>query len=178
MIKAFLLTSTLFLFASCGNILKNDVVNKTSSTRQHTTTAAAFKPYVEKFEAYGKSELGSESFKVGDVPINFGDTENDDFDGVCFTYPNGDKEIIIKKSWWDRNSETQREILILHELGHCQLGRTHDEQKAEVDGKEVPVTIMNSTIPLSSHYKDYKDGYLNELYTHGKTKMLNALTKR
>ncbi len=166
---------SLFFLASCGNVLKKDVVNK-DSKRQYASTNAAFKPYVDKFEAYGKKELASDNFTVSDVPINFGDTENEAFDGVCFTYTNGDKEIIIKKEWWDKNSETQREILILHELGHCSLGRTHDEEKAQVDGKAIPVTIMNSTIPLSSQYKDYKEGYLSELYTHGKEKMISALS--
>jgi hypothetical protein len=175
MLRLILTITFMLAFTSCGKLLGNDHVNK-DAKRQYSTTNSVFNSYIATYEAQGKAQLKTDNFNVGDIPINFGDTEDDKYDGVCFTYPNGDKEIIIKKSWWDKTSETQKELMIFHELGHCHLGRTHDEQVVNHEGRDIPVTIMNPTIPLSSWYNEYKDGYITEFFTYEKAKMLSALT--
>jgi hypothetical protein len=112
---------------------------------------------------------------VVDIPINFGDPENEQFAGVCFVYPDGKKEIIIQKEIWDNINYVQKQVLIFHELGHCALGRSHDDETTTVDGKKVKTSIMNSVIPTSEDYKAYENGYLKELFTYSKTALLNAI---
>ncbi len=45
--------------------------------------------------------------------------------GEC-QYGVGWREITIDSTYWNRASEIERTVLILHELGHCYCGRDHD----------------------------------------------------
>lgn len=47
--------------------------------------------------------------------------------GVC-TWDNGPK-IYISKSFWEYSSNYVRKALIYHEIGHCVLGKGHDDEQ-------------------------------------------------
>ena len=154
----------LMLLSSCGLPFGQDSVKK-SGFRMYSTTNPAFSSHIQNFESKAKSELGLASYSIGDVPINFGDTEDPKFDGVCFTYPNGQKEVVIKKAWWDGASPTAREVLIFHELGHCALGRTgHTNGTISHGGNTFKLSIMHEKVPRSVEYNQFKSGYHNELF--------------
>ena len=92
---------------SCSAI--SDFVENREGGRKFNTSNPVFDKYIYRFEKYGQFYKKDKYFHVGDIPINFGDTENPLFDGVCFSYSNGEKEIIIKKSWWDRHEKKEVE---------------------------------------------------------------------
>lgn len=150
------------LLVSCGLPLKH--AKSSNGTRQFTSSDSTFSKYITKFETDAKARYGTD-FSVGDIPINFGDTGNDGYDGVCISYSDGTKEIIIEKDWWEDRGETSREMMIYHELGHCRLDRDHDDETIETDDhKIVKMSLMNSILPGPNHYILYKDGYLEELF--------------
>ncbi len=166
----FPLIITIALLSSCGIPLpmqKDLVVKDINAVRQFSTTDPTFSKYVQEFEHNGRRILNDGSFSVGDVPVNFGDTENPNFQGVCFEYPDGTKEVIIKRSWWDNVSEEYRESLIFHELGHCRLGRDHLDTVwfKEETGEEHKHSMMNTIIVSPGTYKDHKEQYQKELFT-------------
>lgn len=167
-----LLTSIFLLsiitLSGCGIPLplqKDLVVKDRNAVRQFATTNPAFNQYVQEFEQRGRVILNDGSFSVGDIPINFGDTENPAFQGVCFEYPDGTKEIIIRESWWQGASDAYRESLVFHELGHCRLGRDHLDDVREVDNINHKVSMMNSVIVPPQTYNQFRDEYLKELFT-------------
>ena len=86
---------------SCSAI--SDFVENKTGGRKFNTTNPVFDKYIARFEKIGKIYTKDQYFHIGDIPVNFGDTENPLYDGVCFSYANGEKEIIIKKSWWDKH---------------------------------------------------------------------------
>jgi len=45
--------------------------------------------------------------------------------GVCCK---ANKKIIIDSGFWDSTTQDQRNLLIMHELGHCDIGREHTPQ--------------------------------------------------
>lgn len=47
--------------------------------------------------------------------------------GRCWKYSNGYRLIEIDRLFWSTASEKDREVLIFHELGHCDLNRGHVE---------------------------------------------------
>lgn len=168
-----LLTSIFFLsiitLSGCGIPLplqKDLVVKDLNAVRQFATTNPVFSEYVQEFEQRGRIIMNDGSFTVGDIPINFGDTENDSFQGVCFEYPDGTKEVIIRQSWWNGASDEYRESLVFHELGHCRLGRDHLDDVRAVGNGTHKVSMMNSIIVAPQNYKDHKDGYHKELFTY------------
>lgn len=55
------------------------------------------------------------------------DLEEPRWIGVCETQINGFR-IAIRKSWWDRNNESDRTELIYHEMAHCMIYKDHEEK--------------------------------------------------
>ncbi len=156
------------LISSCGMpipLKKDFIIRDKQSIRQHSSTDPTFKPYITRFESHGKTHLNDPSFTIGDIPINFGDTENPTFQGVCFEYADGKKEIIIRKNWWNLAPEKYRESLLFHELGHCRLAREHQDEKFDHDGATHKLSLMNSVILLPSNFEEFESAYLRELFT-------------
>jgi hypothetical protein len=152
----------------CGvkTLLSNDNIKSSSASRIHTTSDPAFAEIIKDFEETGKVKLQNPNFTIGDVPVNFGNTENDDFVGVCFTYPDNSKEVIVKKQWWDNASLALRRTLINHELGHCVLNREHhNETKTNHRNIALKSSIMNQEINSYMGVGNYFEGYLHELFT-------------
>lgn len=176
-----LTTITLFLIfvtslSSCGLPLHRDLVVKNKGeVRQFSSTNPLFNNIVSQFEQAGRQYSGNSQFTVSNVPVNFGNTENEKFEGVCFSYPDGTTEVIIREAWWNSASQALKESLLYHELGHCVLGRDHDNETFSVDGTTHKASMMNSVIVNSSKYTSYKAGYLTELFTYSKQVLQTAL---
>lgn len=124
-------------------------------------------PYVKEFEAfYGK--------KVENTSINFTDFLGSSVVGICLSHSkNSDwynsKVIKLDRRYWNESSKSSKEILIFHELGHCELNRDHDDDfiKIKSGSKEVFMskTIMNSYIIDEDKYKENRSYYLIELFS-------------
>ena len=106
----------------------------------------AFVEYVSRFERhYG------EAVEVG---VNFGSLK--DAVGICY-YVTGNIE--IDREYWNTHGEAAKEELIFHELGHCVLGREHNEHMIG----DCPASIMYPTLTPGC-YKKHKDYYIKELF--------------
>ena len=155
--------------SSCGMpIIGKHVEKKSGTSRLFSSTDSSFTPYIAQFEAYAKSVTGNSNFSVGDVLVNFGDPEVNTFQGVCYIYSNDLREIIIRRQWWDSASDSDKESLLFHELGHCRLDRDHDDEVNIIGGKSVKMSMMNSIIVLGNDYSNHRPGYLDELFNGNK----------
>lgn len=163
---------------SCGVPLpmqEDIVVKDVGAVRMFSSSDPLFSSYIEKFKQEAKSTLKVDSFDVGDIPINFGDTESDLYQGVCFVYADGEKEIIIRKSWWQEAGEDYKVSLIFHELGHCRLDRSHKDSVYTLsNGDEYKVSLMNSVILSPNDFKNFYKEYLKELFTGDEETIVNA----
>lgn len=146
----------LIFLAACGKTssagLSEDPVSK--EIRKQKTTDPEFETYVVEFEfEYGKS--------VKHIPINFGDLEYNKI-GTCYSWDSGKKEIEIDRDWWDdRSTDSERVVLIFHELGHCALNRSHRNDKRDDD---CPGSIMNSVVIKDDCYLDHEESLIKELF--------------
>lgn len=167
------------LLGACGmpvRTKKNDMVRvKGVTTKQFAQSDSVFQPYIEKFEFHGRQEFSDPNFKVGDIPINFGDTTDPNYDGVCLVYADDTKEIIIRESWWNKAHALQKEMLVFHELGHCRLGRTHDDELIPLNDSEVKASLMHPVIPDTATYEQTRDGYIKELFTYSRNTLMSLL---
>lgn len=159
---------TLFIIiaglSSCGLPFLTDV-RDSGETRQFSTSNPAFDSYKAKFEQEGRARLGQPGFVIGDIPINFGDTEGPYNQGLCIKYSDGTREIIIREAWWETQGESYRESLIFHELGHCRLDRDHHNDETNVGNNSVKSSMMNQYIVAPAIYDPHRDAYLQELFT-------------
>lgn len=119
-----------------------------------------FLPYVRLFEEQGR-------LVVDDIIMEFGDPTDGDGSktnvGVCKIGFTKTPRVIIDPEFWENASNTQREIIVLHELGHCVLERGHDYDK--LDG--CPMSVMYPYLLSNYCYKSFKKAYLDELFTFG-----------
>lgn len=170
------LLGALLFISSCGLPIGRDLVVKNKGeVRQFESTNPLFLSIVSQFEQAGKQYSGDPNFSAGHVPVNFGNTENESFEGVCFSYPDGTTEVIIRESWWNSASQPLRESLLFHELGHCVLNRDHDNETHEANNFNYKASLMNSVIVNSSQYNNHRAGYLTELFTLNKQPLFQSL---
>ena len=71
--------------------------------------------------------------------------------------------VTIDKSFWDQSSQLFREFVVFHELGHCFLGRGHEEG-TNVNG--TCKSIMRSGVEdcRDNYRTTTRAAYLNELF--------------
>lgn len=69
-------------------------------------------------------------------------------------------DILINSDRWPSLGPGRREALLLHELGHCSLGREHEDSFKE--GR--PASIMATYLLDEDTYQANRDEYLKELW--------------
>lgn len=104
-----------------------------------------FETQVHAFEA----RLGH---PVTNVIVEFGEVEHA---ARCDTKLFGTPRVTIRKDLWQYASPTSRELVVFHELGHCVLGKGHEEEK---------VSVMNPVQPPDTIYEHHKEEMLAELF--------------
>jgi hypothetical protein len=127
---------------------------------------AAFAPYVEKFVADAALQgvdLVAE-MRADPVVIQMGSLDylGSGVIGLCETGYGG-RTVTLDPDFWGRISDTQDELLMHHELGHCILYRPHRSTLLST-GREA--SIMNPIIMSSSTYQGNYAYYQNELFTY------------
>lgn len=152
MLRFFSLCSLLIL-VGCG---KNYNPNL---NRPHVNTS--LEAYVNRFVQVAES-LGR-PVALGRIQVEFVETMEGNVIGKC--YPGlMTPRIEINRSYWERPgvSNARRESLMFHELGHCILGRGHDDSL--ISGYGLDKSIMNSIALPSGHYENNWNYYMDELF--------------
>ena len=93
--------------------------------------------------------------------------------GVAGTCQYGEHihHVTVDKSFWDNSSIGFREFVIFHELGHCVLGRGHDESSFS---NGICRSIMRSGTGTcrDAYINEYKDYYIDELFENSDVNVL------
>lgn len=121
----------LISITSCGKPI-NDYVERSGNTIPRKTHPDFYR-FIEKF---------NKDFNVKSLTPIIYSSDVDKFAGACFVWNSGYKEIQISKILWNDYSITQREILIYHELGHCEFNLDHDDLRSIID--LCPESLMRS----------------------------------
>lgn len=123
-----------------------------------------FDYYVEKYRELKKDALNKSMKK--NITIYFYSL-GDSTIGVCQWYSDGSREILIDPNFWYSPSTTEkdREVLMYHELGHCDLDRDHID----------PSSIMEEYHIGGGEYEDHEEYYKSELFG-GKHEDLTSTT--
>jgi len=112
-----------------------------------------FNNYVTSFE----NEIGEKveiniSYSPQEYPIV----------AMCYYYPKYPEMnyIEVDETNWNNSNEGEREEIIFHELGHCVLGRDHDNNIIEAYG--VPKSIMYPYVFWFA-FEQHREYYTSEL---------------
>lgn len=110
-------------------------------------------PYVDRFTAaYGRTLEKT-------IEVKFDDLKDQPILilGECDGMGGERPRVLIRQGIWETYNDASRELIIFHELGHCELERHHEGELSE--------SIMRPTILLDSDYINYQNYYVNELFS-------------
>jgi hypothetical protein len=115
-----------------------------------------FISYVENFEfEYNISVTSNISFS-DDLNDKAGHCHRNKFWGV--------KEVTINSELWETYNEYQREVLIYHELGHCEFNRGHiNDYTDSVCPESIMLDKVFSIYEIERCYIPNRNYYLDEL---------------
>lgn len=131
----------LLLFCSCGQ-------------KQNYNIDPAFVKYFDEFMYHVQEH---NLHPQPEVTANFVDKIDDNTIGYC-----QGTAIVIDKTKWESLTETKREILMFHELGHCLLLKHHNES---LHSNYEPVSIMYPyLLTTDTFYTEHKAEYIQELF--------------
>jgi hypothetical protein len=154
----------------CGMVFLFTVgLAMTESGPLQSVKAASFKPTEDEFDTFIRifkleAEYRRVHTKIDRVRIKMIDRKELSMKnavGVCHT-DTGFIEIL--KPYWDQANFTQREILIMHELGHCALDLDHDNS----EGFFGPNSIMRSEVLNPSYYNNFRKNLVDEMFNKRK----------
>ncbi len=140
----------LFILCSCRN----------ENSDNHIPNALSI--HIENFQL--EAEIRGFSYQIHeDVTFEFGNLEQEGAAGQCQYHSNQTNLIIIDENFWQRASNNLREMVVFHELGHCVLGRGHDESK---DNEGYCLSIMRSGLGdcRDQYNLSTREEYLDELF--------------
>lgn len=136
--KIFLALTLCILLQGCG----------TNLIMPFAKSGPEFIPHIEYFTTL----TGRTTY----VPINFGNVEP--HAAVCHTIGIY-KWIEVDKPYWSQATNVERRALVLHELGHCELGKPHVEAELE---DTCQASIMHPILLDEVCYNNHETFYLEE----------------
>jgi hypothetical protein len=124
-----------------------------------------FEPYFQRFLGYAR-DRGMRFPGAEVLRIEFRDLRSTEV-GRCESGFLQGRIVYIDRNRWKSMSDSSREALMLHELGHCLLGRGHrgerfDEDEATMPG--LPKSLMFPYATAGTRYLEHQEYYLDELF--------------
>lgn len=121
----------------------------------------AIQPYVDRFTR--ASNEVDHPIVVDNLVANIKTLSNPQWAGQC-DINNETPTVSLSAAWWPTFNDSMREQLVFHELGHCVLGRQHNN---DVDQYGVPVSIMYGQMSWESIYLVHRADWFIELFWYG-----------
>ncbi len=128
--------------------------------RKPELSLGEFAPYVHEFERL--SVVYGNPSKIEDLVMSFDTPDSPQEQGWCRLSSDKSPYIGINRTSWDLMDETERKLLVFHELGHCIKLRKHTTSAL---GTGEPASLMNPYSIDAYTYSTLEGYYLQELFT-------------
>jgi len=89
--------------------------------------------------------------------------EEDNVLGQCQYNSTSPRRVIIDQAFWNSATTLQKEFVIFHELGHCYLSRSHDDEKNN-NGTCKSMMQSGTTNCRFNYTQNSRATYLDELF--------------
>jgi len=125
-----------------------------------------FEVYFQRFLTYAAEHKVSTRGDDG-LRIEFSDLKSTEV-GRCETGFLSGRIVYIDRTRWEVMVDGSREALILHELGHCLLGRGHVSTKFPEEDETMPGLPRSLMYPLAmsgTRFNTHKKYYVDELFS-------------
>lgn len=144
------------LIVGCTEEYKENLINETLHV--DATIAPYFERFIEEGEKRGFN-IDLEAKKIEGFLI---DIEENEVVGQCSYNSLGTRKINIDINYWNRATDLEKEFVVFHELGHCYLGRSHDDTQ---NNRSCNSIMHSGTSGCRFRYNSItRTTYLNELF--------------
>lgn len=157
----YLLLVLSFISLGCGS-----AQDQSSGSAEVSYIDPQFQTYVDFFNEQAfirdQTDLINKPLKI----ITYdeaGTTPEDNEIGHC-SHQSGLATIYIDQRYWYGANENQRLILILHEMGHCVLNRTHVTTIIPSENNRPESILYPMTHPVAYRFDAYREAYLDEYF--------------
>lgn len=146
----------LIVLQSCSMLFKKLNINRVEHNKKEVESLLL--PYVLEYEKVCNTTVS--------IDIYFEKLKGNTV-GVCrgFLMPRSMREISIDWEFFAFASEYDREALVFHELGHCDLDRFHESEILNDESimLERPASLMHPYMFSDWTYRAYRTEYIKEL---------------
>lgn len=147
-----LLTAIMLFFcvvpASCATVNVNAKIG--TKIHKYHEINGLFYPYVEQWMDLAKDH--GLSFKH---TVNIGFTNIEDKAVGLTRFEDGFREIDVDSTYWNFSTESQKTVLIWHELTHAHCDRLHDYGKNKPYGDDVDLAMKKQKAGGPGFYEDH-----------------------
>ncbi|OEK00878.1 hypothetical protein BFP97_04850 [Roseivirga sp. 4D4] len=119
--------------------------------------------FFDVFQQEAEARGVSVDLRASGLTGRIGNIDGVNVAGGCNFHGSAPNQIILDATFWNTLSFIQRELIVMHELGHCVLYRDHREAM-DVTGR--CLSIMRSGLGQCNdgYSETTREGYLNELF--------------
>lgn len=149
-LKTYISVLMILVFLSC------------SEEKQEQTIDAELQKYFQSFQQEARSRGVDLNLEDEQIDGYISNISGQGVIGNCTRYASGKKELTIDTDHWNTSTDSEKELVVFHELGHCILGRVHTEEK-DRQGKCVSIMTAGKGA-CKLNYATNRTAYLNELF--------------
>lgn len=148
-----------FTFLAC----QSDLVDQELQT-EDANIPSALSPYFETFKQKAFENGFLVDYESANITAELKFIDQGSVAGTCSTNGHDLRHITIDQSFWNQASHLLKEMVVFHELGHCILGRGHEES-AFPNG--VCRSIMRSGLGncRDAYIPENRDYFIEELFS-------------
>lgn len=149
-----------FVFSACQKDLPED--SNVSTDTANIPSALA--PYFETFREKALENNLIVDYESANITAEITLIDEGSVAGICSTNGHDLRHITIDQNFWNQAPHLLKEMIVFHELGHCVLGRGHEES-AFSNG--ICRSIMRSGLGScrDAYIPENRDYFIEELFS-------------
>jgi hypothetical protein len=139
------------LFSSCNKEVPDIVIQP------------ELEPYFDLFKTEAEKRGIAFDVNVAKITTEMVNITGDNIIAQCTRFQDQPSVIKVDLAYWNTASLTDREFYLFHELGHCFLNRSHNNEK-DTNGNCISIMHSSKDACKFLYSKLNRDKYLDELF--------------
>lgn len=123
----------------------------------------ALQAYFERFDVEARARGFDFSLEMEELTASIISIAEDGVLGQCHYSEQAPNIVEIDQQFWNRATDLEKEYVVFHELGHCVLGRNHDDTRL-ADGSCGSIMQSGLTNCRVEYNTSNREEYVDELF--------------
>lgn len=151
---------SLIIFSAC----QKDLAGDSNLENINANIPEALTPYFQTFKEKASENGLIVDYEAANLTAEIKLINEGSVAGTCSTNGHDLRHITIDKAFWNQASHLVKEMIIFHELGHCILGRGHEEGSFS---NGICRSIMRSGLGTcrDAYISQNRDYFIEELFS-------------